>query len=586
MKLIVEDYLQRLNERPELEVLVVSLLEKMGLNVYSTPQKGVRQYGVDVAAAGMWPGDTVEAVHLLTIKAGDITRKNWDSGGQDDLRQSLNEIEDLYLAQRIRPQDGKKPIMVHICCGGRVRQDVDANVTAYMAKFEEKHKGEHLHISVLNGSVLTLLLLKYFFDERTFVSEEQRLLKRCFAILEEPDLMERYYNDLLYSVLKENSDTDESLPMSRRMDCACRLLLCLGILVQHALEIKHLEGVYRAIERSVVYLLHYLGVDSAQEKPSKHVLRQIWASAALYDRIAFAFFENVEKLSDAPYLFTLAVGGNEVDVNLCFYNTLSRLAEYGSFLLQYYSILEETGFLEENLKEEIIRKVSRIANGICGLINCNPVSRQPLKDYQHYAILLTLVFLKGVGRIESAHTWTISMMQQITCMFNINKGYPTISLSYEELLDFVEKPLSAEKQKLALRSSELYPSLALFSLHNKWDDVYEAVKQTICTYAPNMNLQLWFMDEKEIGALYELRGVNGHQLCNIDINDKEQFSTVYRLECEHSQISGNYALSVLPSFFFVACRLNGVPIPASFWLGDDESEACKKTNEELSHATP
>ena len=171
---------------------------------------------------------------------------------------------------------------------------------------------------------------------------------------------------------------------------------------------------------------------------------------------------------------------------------------------------------------------------------------------------------------------------------NINlpfKNDPEI-LGYWRTVDFVEKPLSTEKQKQALRSSELYPSLVLFSVYNKWEDVYEAVKQMICNYAPNMNLQLWFMDEKDIGALYGLRGVDGHQLCNIDINDKEQFLTVYRLECEHSPIKGTYAASVLPSFFFVACRLNGVPIPASIWLEDDKSEVCKKTRGEFNHATP
>jgi hypothetical protein len=115
MKLIVEPYLQELNERPELENLVVSLLEKMGLDVYVVPQKGPRQYGVDVAAVGIWPGDTCEAVHLLTIKAGDIKRKNWDSGGVEDVRPSLNEIEDVYLTQRIRPQDKGKPVKVYIC---------------------------------------------------------------------------------------------------------------------------------------------------------------------------------------------------------------------------------------------------------------------------------------------------------------------------------------------------------------------------------------------------------------------------------------------------------------------------------------
>ena len=53
MKLIVEPYLQELGERPELENLVVALIEKMGLDVYVVPQKGPRQYGVEL---GFWWG--------------------------------------------------------------------------------------------------------------------------------------------------------------------------------------------------------------------------------------------------------------------------------------------------------------------------------------------------------------------------------------------------------------------------------------------------------------------------------------------------------------------------------------------------
>ena len=94
MNQLVEDYLYHIGERNGLEEVVVQLLEKMGLEVYSVPQIGVRQYGVDVAAVGRLPDDEVERVHLIRIKAGDIGRKNWNAGSHEDVRPSLDEIED------------------------------------------------------------------------------------------------------------------------------------------------------------------------------------------------------------------------------------------------------------------------------------------------------------------------------------------------------------------------------------------------------------------------------------------------------------------------------------------------------------
>ncbi len=576
MKLIVEPYLQELNERPELENLVVSLLEKMGLDVYVVPQKGPRQYGVDVAAVGIWPGDTCEAVHLLTIKAGDIKRKNWDSGGVEDVRPSLNEIEDVYLTQRIRPQDKGKPVKVYICCGGRVCQEIDGNVTAYMTKMIKRHEHDRLSVSVLDGPRLTSLLMQYLFDERTFVSGDQSLLKRCLATLDEPDLVERYFLEFLPSVLREKSNSGNPLPLSSKMDCCCRLLLCLGVLVQQALKVKHLEGVFRIVERSVVYLFGYLSLDSTR---SERAIRQIFSAVSLYDRIALSYLENLEKLSDKQYLFALAVGGNEVDVNLCFFNVLARMAEYGIFLLGYYRHVENAGITNGNkdLENDFCDRINCVADCLCGLINNNTVARQPLQDSQHYAILLTLLFLRNVGREKFAHDWALTIVRTIGNMFCVNKGYPTISLSYEDLLGHVEESLSKEKQKQALRSGELYPSLALFAILYKWEDVYDAIKKLVKEHVPNMSLQLWFIDEEDMQNLCKLHGVNGHQLCYINLENKDEFSKIVQLECESSKVKMTFMASFCPSFFFVACRLNAVPVPASVWFlhNDDVEETTR-----------
>ena len=63
----------------------------MGLNVFSRPSIGGRQYGVDVAAFGKIE-NKIEKVYLFSIKAGNLDRKAWNSGNPQDLQPSLDEI--------------------------------------------------------------------------------------------------------------------------------------------------------------------------------------------------------------------------------------------------------------------------------------------------------------------------------------------------------------------------------------------------------------------------------------------------------------------------------------------------------------
>lgn len=117
MKLILKQYLASLKERDELDALLPDLLSEMGLNIFSSPQRGTSQRGVDVAAAGDM-GDGVDKVYLFSIKAGDLTRKEWDGNSEQSLRPSLNEIKDAYIPSRLPVEHKNKPIVICICFGG------------------------------------------------------------------------------------------------------------------------------------------------------------------------------------------------------------------------------------------------------------------------------------------------------------------------------------------------------------------------------------------------------------------------------------------------------------------------------------
>lgn len=574
MNQLVEDYLYHIGERNGLEEVVVQLLEKMGLEVYSVPQIGVRQYGVDVAAVGRLPDDEVERVHLITIKAGDICRKNWNAGSPEDVRPSLDEIEDGYLKQRIRPQDKGKPISIHICCGGRVLQELDGDVWPHARDLEGRHLDVGLKVDNWNGSGLSRWIVKYLLDEKIFISADQRLLKRCLAIIEEEDLFSKYYWELLKSVLKEKTTRGKSMPVLEKADCARNILLCLGILVGQAIELKHLEGVYLALERTVVYLWQYLSLGALKPKVAKCPWRQMLCALSIYDRVANLYFENMRKVSADSYLFALASGGNEVDVNLKFYHVLSRLSEYGMFLLKYYEVVCKvlSDGEDKGLKKAYESRIKGIADCVCGLIQNNTVANQPLLDYNHYAISITAIFLRCVGREQFAHGWFLSILRTIDVRFLRKRGFPVGSLSYEELLDHVEGSLENDKRSQVLKSGEFYAMLCLVSTVFDWQDVYDEVVKIVKAHIPRMNHQLWYMNEGDERGLCYQNEVAGRQLCDLPIEDKKLFLAIVKREGENGRANATIGRSiVMQSFFFVACRLNGVPIPADVWCVSGEA---------------
>ena len=121
MKLIFMEYLASLKERGELDVIMPDLLSELGWTVISRPGFGTKQYGVDVAAVG---NDGVEKkLLLLSIKPGNLARSDWNSRDQS-LRQSLDQIQDAYIPNHIPNRYCELPVVIVICIGGEVRENI------------------------------------------------------------------------------------------------------------------------------------------------------------------------------------------------------------------------------------------------------------------------------------------------------------------------------------------------------------------------------------------------------------------------------------------------------------------------------
>ena len=103
MKLVIAEYLRTLKERDELDRLLPDLLMEMGYVPVARPQKGNREYGVDIAARGKNTETGVDELLLLVVKQGDIGRTEW-SGGNQSIYQSIIDIFYVYLNSHLEPR--------------------------------------------------------------------------------------------------------------------------------------------------------------------------------------------------------------------------------------------------------------------------------------------------------------------------------------------------------------------------------------------------------------------------------------------------------------------------------------------------
>ena len=193
MKLILKQYLSSLRERGELDAILPDLLSQLGLNVFSRPGRGTRQDGVDVGAVGELQGQP-EKVYLFSLKPGDLTRQDWDSGVQA-LRPSLNEILDSYIPNRLPIEHRGKDIVICIGIGGDVQEQVRPQLAGFVDDLQRRRP--NIRIEEWNGDKLASLIESSFLQEGLLPPNARSSLRKSLALLDEPDAAFQHFSRLI-----------------------------------------------------------------------------------------------------------------------------------------------------------------------------------------------------------------------------------------------------------------------------------------------------------------------------------------------------------------------------------------------------
>lgn len=554
MRLIIREYLESLKEREELDAILPDLLSELGLTVYSRPGRGTTQDGVDVAAFGSLDGD-IEKVHLFSIKSGNLTRSSWDGQSNQSLRPSLNQIIDSYIPNRLPLQYKGKPIIIYICLGGVILEQVQPKIEGY----KKENTKKNISFKEWNGDKLSELILKSFLREELLPSGFQSLLRKSLVLLDNPETSYKHFMQLvrLLSISKTNKSGD-------KLRAIRQLNISLWILYTWCREANNLEAAYLSAESSLLYAWEiYKSYQNGKDKLAKDINSTYFSILLTYQQICNQYIsEKILPHTKNLHAISSAVKpSSDIDVNLKLFDLLGRISLMGIWV--YWGRLQIS---PEDSKQLLLsnKKLKMFFTAIKQLISNNPILFAPIKDDQAIDITLALWFLSlEIDNHQDIHSWLLELINSVRFNFYAHNKYPCNLYSYHELLEHpVERTESYREEVTA--GSILYPIVATFSALLGFDDIYNGIQEFKEESLKHCNFQLWYPDDTSENYFYTNSSNHGATLSSLSIEKtKEEFLEQIFSEC-HETPHYNDMSAVKGGMWpliFLGCRHYRLPIP-------------------------
>ncbi|MCP4699025.1 MAG: hypothetical protein GY862_19555 [Gammaproteobacteria bacterium] len=560
MKLILKQYLSSLRERDELDVILPDLLSQLGLNVYSRPGRGTLQRGVDVGAVGSLNGEP-EKVYLFSIKAGDLTRRDWDGDSEQSLRPSLNEIIDAYIPNRLPVEHSEKNIVICICFGGDIQEQVREQIKGFIAQ----NKTTKVSFKEWNGDKLADLIQSSFLREDLLPAHARSRLRKSLALLDEPEASYKHFAALIKSL----SDVS-ALKDSQRITAIRQMSICLWVLFAWARDAENMESAYLSSELTLLHGWNIVKLYADQKKKAAQAVNDGFSSIfSAYQQIctefhSFNILPHVDKLhalSDAVY------ASCSLDINLKLFDLLGRLALAGIWA---YCRAHRCSDEEAKIKEQMLQKTRKYMSSVKALILNNPALLLPVKDDQAIDIFIAAFLLAlDINNHADIRNWLAETLRRAMFAYQVNGRYPCILSSYSELLLHPKSDENKYRENVT-NGSILYPVIALWAALLGDEDAYNNVGHFKEQHLQHCNFQLWYPDDGSEEHFYTNSDFHGAVLSSVSVDrPKEEFLAQIFGECDQSSHFND--LSAIKfnwwPLIIVACRHYRLPPPLHFLEG-------------------
>lgn len=556
MKLIFRSYLASLREREELDAVLPDLLSELGYNVYSRPQRGTTQAGVDIAAVGV-DEDGERKLFLFTVKRGDLTRESWNDSTPQSLRASLDSILDNYIQHRVPKRYQNLKIVVCMVFGGDMQEQVRSDVEGYARRYTT----DRVSFAEWNGDKLAGMLMQGVLREEIMPKALRRHFQKAVAMVDDPEIAFQHYSRLVHELCQSAMNDKE------RARTARQIYIALWVLFVWARDVDNVEAPYRASEFALLRLWDllrpYLG--KTRNAAGKAI------SAVLGDAIQLHLAISEELLHrkilphvGVPHGISMAIRGEtSADVNLRLFDLLGRIAMAGLWI---HWISQQDLDAERKIRLHV--QIRALADAGFQLINNNPALFLPLQDEQSIEVALFLLLVGAAdGNLRDAHAWLRGMTQRLALTLRTHGRYPCVFSEYRDLIAHPRSRTDEYRQE-ATAGSTLIPLMAAFLSY--FDD-RECLTQLVDLKAkelPHCTLQLWIPDESSEAGLYIGSDEHGIALCDLPLTTGGQ-EHIDTLDAAFKQEGAFENLSAIATGYWpivlAACHHHRLPVPPQFW---------------------
>ena len=492
MRLVIREYLSMLKESGELDALLPDLLFAMDVEPISRAQVGVRQFGVDVAGVGPDPGDgQTETLFLLTIKQGDIDRNGWN-GNPQAVRQSLDEILEVYLEHHVDEEHRELPKRIVVCCGGEMKPNVRPLWRGYKDLHTEPGVREY---DFWGGDKLALLIEQHFLDEYLFPESAQKQMRKTIALADQNEDEPRHFYALVHDTLFERGLPTQNTPSAKRQrQRALRLLnLSLNIVYHWCQEADNLRPALLCAERAV--LLTWDWMRRAGLLGCRTTREEFERLFATYFSVVYAYASKLVPLCLVPDGLSGQAVGDEVEYPL---RTLETIGVFGVLVmgLEHLATLAE----DDETKASLQERAREVASVLAALINNNVGAAAPRFDGHATDVSLGLLALDEADLRPQAAAWVGDLGMRASFAYRVGRHFPICTDSYDDLIA-THAGRAPPKEKL-MGLSTLLPMLAHWHAVLGMAEPYEAFRENVVETFAQTTLQLWFPDEDTEDHLY------------------------------------------------------------------------------------
>jgi hypothetical protein len=479
IRLLLEEYLSLMKEAGELDVFLPVLLTAMGHDVVFKAQSGVRQYGVDIVTRG--PGEKGEKrLFLWIVKCGDIGRRTWAVGNQS-IRNSIQEVGDVYLETHVSPQDAKLPATMVVLTNGAIQQEVALEMTTYFKKWVRQNR---VKAEAVVGSTLATWTEKYLLNEYALPAAHRSLFRKALATVETSEVSYQHSRELVVGLMSAAQLSGRSARARRKKLLSALRAVATFNTVLHlwARDARNLATPYLVAEFSVLHTWSRL-----HDSP---LLEDAAVGSDLHRLVShyLGVCEFYHREIDPYYRVQSAIATRSNESAIIAVKVFDEMGRLGLAACTLFLIERE--IIYSPMRQHASQFVDRIE----ALLKTHSVSGSPCFDGHSTDISLAILALVADGRIEVATNWLNTLIDRLGFAKRSKKYAPIQTDSFEDLIAIRHD--SVEHVDEFTKISTLVPVFGLWCCVLDAKEGFALLSKVVAPLFAGATFNLWSPDAK------------------------------------------------------------------------------------------